>query len=146
MGQDPALESPGPMCAEPWSGPNLLLQAEVPPASHPGRSFRRAEQRWRPAAVSPSVRGTAAAAASAGASAGAWIRSLRVQGPGFCNRRPVRCRGGFRVTWSTAHSSQGGSGTHVLLRRCKWGEEQRRQAAIPGAALLVPLCHSVGAS
>ena len=93
MGQDLALESPGPMCAEPWSRPNLPLQAEVPPASHPGRSFRQTEQRRRPAAVSPSVHGTAAAAASAGASAGTWLRSLWYRGPGFCNGRPVRCGG-----------------------------------------------------
>lgn len=134
------------MCAEPWSRPNLPLQAEVPPASYPGPSFQWKEQRWQPAAVSPSVSGTAAAAAAAGASAGAWLHSPRCRGPGFCSRRPVRRWGGFRVTWSAAHSCQGGSRPCVLLRRCKWREEQRGQAAVPGAALHGPLRHGVGSS
>ena len=85
------------MCAEPWSGPNLPLQAEVPPASHPGPSFQQTGQRWQPAAVSPSVPGTAAAAASAGASAGAWLHSPWCRGPGFCSRRPVGCWGSSKL-------------------------------------------------
>lgn len=119
----------------------------MPPASYPGPSFQRTEQRWQPAAVSPSVSGTAAAAAAAGASAGAWLHSPRCRGPGFCSRRPVRRGGGgFRVTWSAAHSCQGGSRPCVLLRRCKWREERRGQAAVPGAALRGPLRHGVGSS